>query len=356
MAKWTARLPMSAAYFELALREFGSTPAAEAALREGTGVAARDHVGEITLGQQLQQVRNLNRLVPAGWGLRLGRRFEVATHGPVGYAAVSAPTLADSLSVIARFAHVRAPYFRLQVHRADDRVALRVEERVRLPDEERIPLIETLMLSLQRPVEAVVGTLLHRVRLDLAWPAPPYAAEYRKHYPGPVRFGVPWTELTIPAAWLALTCPLADPVMYETSVRKLEALARRLEGDDHVVARVEALIEGSGERAPSLAQVAKRVHLSARTVIRRLRRAGTTYHELLDAHRRAHAEMLLKNPAFGVAEVSYRLGYGDPANFGRACRRWFGMAPSRYRRTHAPEAQRRDVTSPATARSRPGRS
>jgi AraC-like DNA-binding protein len=327
---------MSAAYFELALREFGGTPDADAALREGTGVTAHERSGEITLGQQLQQVRNLNRLAGPGWGLRLGRRFEVATHGPLGYAAVSAPTLADSLAVIARFGHVRAPYFRLQTLHVGDRVALRVEERVRLPDEERVPLIETLMLSLQRFVEAVVGTLLDRASFDFAWAAPSYAAGYRTHHPGTVRFDAPWTQLTIPADWLALTCPLADPVMYETSVRKLEALARRLEGDDHVVARVEALIEASGERAPSLAQVAKRIHLSARTIIRRLRRAGTTYHELLDAHRRAHAETLLKNPDFGVAEVSHRLGYGDPANFGRACRRWFGMAPSRYRRLHAP--------------------
>jgi AraC-like DNA-binding protein len=336
MPKWTARLPMSAAYFELALREFGGTPDADAALRAGTGVTSRERGGEITLGQQLQQVRNLNRLEPPGWGLRLGRRFEVAMHGPVGFAAVSAPTLADSIAVIARFGHVRAPYFRLQAHHASDRVALRVEERVRLPDEERIPLLETLMLSLQRLVESVVGGSLRQASFDFTWAAPSYAAEYRTHHRAPVRFDAPWTQLTIPSDWLALTCPLADPVTYETSLRKLEALARRLEGDDHVVARVEAFIEASGDRAPSLAQVAKRIHLSARTIIRRLRRAGTTFHELLDAHRRAHAETLLKNPDFGVAEVSHRLGYGDPANFGRACRRWFGMAPGRYRRLHAP--------------------
>ena len=39
-----------------------------------------------------------------------------------------------------------------------------------------------------------------------------------------------------------------------------------------------------------------------------------------------------KNPDFAVAEVSRRLGNGDPATFGRACRRWLGMEPGRYRR------------------------
>ena len=41
---------------------------------------------------------------------------------------------------------------------------------------------------------------------------------------------------------------------------------------------------------------------------------------------------LLGNPDFGIAEVSHRLGYEDPANFGRACRRWFGRAAGQYRR------------------------
>jgi AraC-like DNA-binding protein len=327
---------MSAAYFELALREFGTTAELEAALREGTGLTAWERGGEITLGQQLQQVRNLNRFAPRDWGLRLGGRFEAATHGPVGFAALSAPTLGDGVAVIERFGHVRAPYFRLQSHRTQGRVALRVDERMALPDEERIPLVETLILSLQRLVEAVVGGPLREASFDFAWRPPSYADEYPGHYHGPVRFDAPWTQLTMPADWLRLPCPMADPVMYETSLRKLEALARRLESDDHVVARVEALIEASGDRAPSLAQAAKRVHLSPRTLIRRLRRAGTTYHELLDVHRRASAEVLLKNPDFDVAEVSHRLGYGDPANFGRACRRWFGMAPGRYRRLHAP--------------------
>jgi AraC-like DNA-binding protein len=71
--------------------------------------------------------------------------------------------------------------------------------------------------------------------------------------------------------------------------------------------------------------------MSTRTVIRHLRRAGTTYQALADAHRREQAARLLATRDLDIAEVGYCLGYQDPASFGRACRRWFGMAPSRYR-------------------------
>lgn len=325
-----AKLPMPSTYFELAMREFGESAEAEAALRAGTDTTSDEPGTEITLGQQLQQVRNINRLQPPGWGLRLGRCFEAATHGPLGFAAVSAPTLATAIAVIERYGHVRAPYFRFAARGDARRFILEIHERVPLADEERVPLIETLMASLQRLIEALVGSPLREASFHFAWPSPAYAGRYAEAFHGAVHFDAPHTMLAFPLPSLWLRCATADPVMYEVSMRKLEMLQRRLEGDDHLVGRVEHLIAARAQ-CPTLQEMAELVHMSSRTVIRHLRRAGTTYQELIDVHRREQAEMLLANPTLDVAEIAYGLGYADPANFGRACRRWFGVAPSFYR-------------------------
>jgi len=323
---------MPSAYFELIMREFGVTAEAEVALRDGTGIPADEPGGEITLGQQLRQIHNVGRMQPPGWALDLGSRLDPAAHGPLGFAAVSAPTLGDSLAIIERFAHVRSPYFYFESHRDGQRLRLQVNERLELGAEERLPLIETLMLSVQRLVESVLRRRTEEAGFDFAYAPPPYAERYADYFHGSVRFDAPHTLLAVPVQWLQLKCPMADPVMYETALRKLEAQQRRLEADDHVVARVEQLIEARRGSALSVDQVAARIHVSTRTLIRRLQRAGTTYHELLDTHRREQARALLGNPDFDIAEVSHQLGYGEPANFGRACRRWFGMAPSQYRK------------------------
>jgi AraC-like DNA-binding protein len=325
-------LPMPAAYSELVVRTFGTTPAARAALREGTGIGLSEPGAEIALGQQLQQVRNLNRIEPPGWGLRLGARLETSTHGPLGFGAVSAPTFADAITLIERFAHVRVPYFRFESHRDQRQLALRVHEHVELPPEERVPLVECLMLSLQKLGESILGEPMTDAALRFAWTPPSYAADYRAVFHGAVRFHARWTEMAFPAERLSLPCPFAHPVAYAESLRALEALDRRLEGDDYVAARVEQLLGASPDAGLSLAQAAERMRMSTRTLMRRLRGAGTTFQELLDAHRRERAITLLGHPDFDVAEVSHRLGYGDATNFGRAFRRWFGMAPGRYRR------------------------
>jgi AraC-like DNA-binding protein len=39
----------------------------------------------------------------------------------------------------------------------------------------------------------------------------------------------------------------------------------------------------------------------------------------------------LGQPNLSVAEIADRLGYQEPTNFARACRRWFGLSPRAYR-------------------------
>jgi AraC-like DNA-binding protein len=74
------------------------------------------------------------------------------------------------------------------------------------------------------------------------------------------------------------------------------------------------------------------LHITTRTLIRRLKRAETSYRTLLEEARMRCAAALLQQAHNTVADVGYRLGYSDPANFGRAFRRWTGTTPAAWRR------------------------
>jgi len=148
----------------------------------------------------------------------------------------------------------------------------------------------------------------------------------------PVTFDQATSALAVPSDWLPLPCPFADPALHRGAVERLAAAERRLQGEEFIVAQVERILEGAGDAGLELDPVASQLHLSRRTLVRRLGRCGTSFRELLDAHRRRRASELLADPNLTVTEVGYRLGYTEPANFGRACRRWFGTGPRAYRR------------------------
>ncbi|MEO8180520.1 MAG: AraC family transcriptional regulator ligand-binding domain-containing protein [Deltaproteobacteria bacterium] len=86
----------------------------------------------------------------------------------------------------------------------------------------------------------------------------------------------------------------------------------------------------------SLAQLARRVARSPRSLQRQLALEGTTFAAELDEARHELALALLAQPALALQEVSFLLGFSEPSAFHRAFRRWTGEAPGQYRqsRTH----------------------
>lgn len=326
-------LPMPAAYFKLTLDWIGTTPARRRALLEGTGVEpdALEGLGNaVTVGQQLRQIRNANRLMPAGWGLALGSRLNASTHGPLGFGAVSAPDLRAALELLERYAHVRNPSLDVNVMREGTLVRLVLRTRYALLEEEQQPLFEIFLLSLQAILEAILGRELDQGSIEIAG-RPAHAALYRDHFHVEVRFDAPEVALVIPAAWLGRSGPFADPELHAISVRRLEEMAETLRSDLFVASRVAQLLTLGGDAGLPIEVAARRLGYSSRTLIRRLRESGVTYRELRDEHRRRRGEALLRDSRLTMGEVAARLGYEDPSNFARACHRWFDGAPKAVR-------------------------
>jgi hypothetical protein len=247
---------MPGAYFRLALRRFGSDPERAARIAQGTRIdptlalaSAPDQ--EIELGQQLRQIRNLAGLLEPGWGLEIGRALDAGAHGALGVAAASAPRLADALSVIERFAHVRAPYFRLGSEARGRDFELRVEPQLRLEPEIWPPLVEMLFLSIQALVESALGRPMSEGRCRVDYAAPEYADRYPEFLHAPVTFDQATSALAVPTDWLPLPCPFADPALHRGAVERLAAAERRLQGEEFIVAQVERILEGAGKPASS---------------------------------------------------------------------------------------------------------
>jgi len=88
------------------------------------------------------------------------------------------------------------------------------------------------------------------------------------------------------------------------------------------------------QRYPEVADMAQQLHLSERTLKRRLQAEGTSYQQLLDQVRQRDAMKLLGNPALPIAQVAEAVGYADPANFARAFAKWTGLSPRDWRTRH----------------------
>jgi AraC-like DNA-binding protein len=85
----------------------------------------------------------------------------------------------------------------------------------------------------------------------------------------------------------------------------------------------------------TIACVAAQLHISVRTLQRRLRDWDLSFKGLVDDIRRSAAIQLVLAGERTATEIGFMLGYSDQAHFTRAFKRWTGMPPRQYA-THRP--------------------
>ncbi|WP_457102221.1 helix-turn-helix transcriptional regulator, partial [Microbacterium sp. P5_E9] len=82
---------------------------------------------------------------------------------------------------------------------------------------------------------------------------------------------------------------------------------------------------------PRADEMAERLHMSSRTLHRRLVDAGTSYQDIIDGIRKRLAIELLARTELSVDEIAERSGFADTSNFRKAFKKWTGQTPAYFR-------------------------
>jgi AraC-like DNA-binding protein len=275
------------------------------------------------------------------WALDFGRQLNINSHGPLGFAAISAPTLGEGIGILAAFARIRAPYIEFSAVERDRQLILRFDAAHPSLGDLEVAMAEILAQIALSYVRAVLGEDNSDATLYFAHAARSHASRYREAFRNRCEFSVGFSGIGLPVALKALPCPLHDEKIYRSSLSRCrEALADVLaEGD--VVARATHWLAAHFEHIatnrsftsqPRLEQLADAWGVTPRTVIRRLAEQGARFGDLRATQQLDMARRMLDDAGYTASEIGYLLGYGDPANFGRAFKRLTGQSPGEYRR------------------------
>ncbi|MCE3252162.1 MAG: AraC family transcriptional regulator, partial [Cellvibrio sp.] len=79
--------------------------------------------------------------------------------------------------------------------------------------------------------------------------------------------------------------------------------------------------------------VADKLHMSSRSLQRKLNDEHTSYYVLLTEVRKNLAQTYIRSTRLSLNEITYLLGFNNQANFTRAFKSWFSLSPSHYRQT-----------------------
>ncbi len=262
----------------------------------------------------------------------MGMQMRVSWHGFLGFAAMTAATVREALEVAEHFSLTRTSAFGLSSCVEGNAAALVLEERAELGALREFAVI-TLLVGIARIAREATGGEVQGLA-ECAFPEPAYAArvlERSGKERATMLFDRPSHRLVFPASTLDLPIVTADPVATQLARAQCDRELAALTEGGSLVGRVRALVSRGDEGARSLEDVARRLHLSTRTLKRRLADQGTSFSAVLEGVRHQRALLLLEDRTLALADVAGRLGYSDVANFTRAFRRWTGRTPAAYR-------------------------
>ncbi len=260
-------------------------------------------------------------------------------YGILGLAMQHAPTVLGALQVMLAYPELCWGHSRIVATASHDQLILAFEMDAQVPegvdaDALREYCVTTDLVS----VEHLIGDIIDRaitpraISLPFANPGSHFRAE--EWLACPVSFDSPAAEIRYPRA-IAETVPVHAGAL---PFRRYEKIARAFSS---VLAEEESIAEQTSRLLwaytppPSREQLADMLGVSARTLARRLKTAGTSYAELLRRVQSERAKNYLRHTSTPIATIAERMGYSDAAAFTRAFQSWTGMTPARWRAAQA---------------------
>jgi AraC-like DNA-binding protein len=147
-----------------------------------------------------------------------------------------------------------------------------------------------------------------------------------------VRFGADRDLLVWDAAALHVPFVTHNEDILAMLLPGLEAALREHTQAQSLAEQVGAILGRSlRDQRPSVEAVARQLHISPRTLQRRLSEEGTSYQQELDRVRQQAARHLLTSTDLEAGEIAFFLGFEELNSFTRVFSHWEGMSPNRWR-------------------------
>lgn len=181
--------------------------------------------------------------------------------------------------------------------------------------------------SLTNGLRELCGAGWNPEEVMLPHSAPDDVRPYRDYFRCPVHFDAERAALRIGGSALARPSPGRDPARKRALERQASAggVAPLL---PHVYRSLRLLMLDGGVTADNVAQ---HFAMHRRTLDRRLRQHGTSFHTILCDVRYEVARQLLRDTQLPSAQIAAAIGFREAASFTRAFRQWSGVTPARWR-------------------------
>jgi len=268
------------------------------------------------------------------FGLLAAQCWHPSSLGALGYAWLTSSTLRTGLGRLVRYWRLLGEGSSGDLQETGDAFRLIIDRHGSQPAHDEV--VEAIV------VDFITSMVIGMCRMNAGESFRPQAVHLHRKQPvdtGPylklfgceVKFGADGDFMAFSRHDVESVLPSANRQLAATMDRILVERLAQLD-KSNVVARCQSqLLEQLSSGAVTEESMASQLHMSRRTLQRKLAEADVTYKQLVDDTRRDLAMRHLDDRSYSITDVTFLLGFSQQSAFTRAFKRWTGMSPSEYR-------------------------
>lgn len=265
------------------------------------------------------------------FGLRSAAVYLPSQLGALGYAWQASLTLRKACLRLERFVRI-----------VNDKAVVRVEDRdgcmvvtlkLAVPSECESVRDDGALALITRMCRLISGDGFRLQSVNFRHSPPRDIKPYFEFFACPLNFDQPENQLLIPLSLVDEILTGANPELALLNDKVITHRLARLDRGDIVARLKSVLLDQMPHGNISDDSVADALHMSVRTLHRKLAELNCNFRAILVELRRELAEQYIMDNSLTLTEISLLLGFSEPSSFSRAFKNWTGKAPSEARQS-----------------------
>lgn len=267
-------------------------------------------------------------------GLHMGEVTPPGLAGMVGYLMESSPDLLTAYQSLQQFHKVmtNAEDVFLEIQDAEARYYVEPAAIWHLLSVEAArQMVDHSMSASVHINKMLIGKMIYPLRILLRYPRPQNIGEYLRIFKCEPLFNQNCNCLVYRLRDMKTPIIGHNPILnkfFRELLEKEILKTHRRESFANEVRR--AILQNFDQVLPQLNDIVQCLHISSRTLQRKLQEEGTSFQQIFESVKLELAIAMLKNPSLTVNEIAYKLGYAEPSVFRRAFKKWTGTSPKAY--------------------------
>ncbi len=268
-----------------------------------------------------------------GLAIKAGKRIRITHFGMYGYALLTCATPRDAIDFAIKYRSMAATLLGLRFEETAHEAFWEFSDVLSLgARSDLFRFVLEFQLGTQLSVHGdIFGRPVTPTEIRVTYAPVSHARAYEELLGCPVRFGQERNELRFSSELLKQSLAFANPATAAVVRQTCDQLLTEMKAASSLAGKVFGILMAQPGRFPDLETIASRLHMTSRTLRRKLQAQETSYQAILNNVRKQLAMDYLRETRMSNEDIAASLGFSDAPNFRQAFKKWVGMTPSAFR-------------------------